>query len=81
MVERFREKLPTSRCPIASRAWWPTSRAARAASAVGTAHEDAKDVFARPAMQDTAQDAIALDRDAPKAAARAAPRGARGARP
>ena len=66
MVERFREKLSNE--SLSDRiARMVTELEGRAGgSAVGTAGEDAKAVFARPAMQDTAADAIALDREIPK---------------
>jgi len=66
MVERFREKL-TNESLTARIARMVAELEGRAGGdAVGTAHEDAKTVFARDALQDAAQASVVADRDAPR---------------
>ncbi|HEY8975504.1 MAG TPA: ligase-associated DNA damage response DEXH box helicase [Burkholderiaceae bacterium] len=66
MVERFREKLTNE--SLAERiARMVSDLEGRAGGdAVGTAHEDAKRVFARDALQQAAQASVIADRDEPK---------------
>ena len=66
MVERFREKL-TNESLTARIARMVADLEGRAGGdAVGTAHEDAKTVFARDALQDAAQASVVADRDEPR---------------
>jgi ATP-dependent helicase Lhr and Lhr-like helicase len=65
MVERFREKLTNESLTERIARMVADLEGRAGGEAVGTAHEDAKDVFARPAMQETAQEAIQLDRAEP----------------
>ncbi len=67
MVERFREKLTNESLSDRIARMVADLEGRAGGDAVGTAHEDATAVFARPAMQD----AIAVDRDAPAPARRA----------
>jgi len=66
LVERFREKLSNE--SLAERiARMVSDLEGRAGGdAVGTAHEDAKTVFAREALHDAAQASVVADRDAPR---------------
>ena len=66
MVERFREKLTNESLSDRIARMVADLEGRAGGDAVGTAHEDAKQVFARPAMQETAQEAIQLDREDPK---------------
>ena len=77
MVERFREKLTNESLSDRIARMVADLEGRAGGEAVGTAHEDAKDVFARTAMQETAQEAIQLDREDPK---KRAPRTRRGPR-
>jgi ATP-dependent helicase Lhr and Lhr-like helicase len=77
MVERFREKLTNESLTERIARMVADLEGRAGGEAVGTAHEAAKDVFARPAMQETAQEAIRLDRrnpDKPPPRARRRPR-------
>jgi len=66
MVERFREKL-TNESLTARIARMVAELEGRAGGdAVGTAHEDAKTVFAREALQDAAQAWVVADREEPR---------------
>ena len=65
MVERFREKLSNESLTERIARMVADLEGRAGGEAVGTAHEDAKAVFARPAMQETAQEAIRLDRVEP----------------
>ena len=65
MVERFREKLSNESLSDRIARMVAELEGRAGGSAVGTAGEDAQAVFARPAMQDTAAGAIALDREIP----------------
>ena len=65
MVERFREKLSNESLSERIARMVADLEGRAGGNAVGTAGEDAKDVFARPAMQETAQEAIQLDRQQP----------------
>jgi ATP-dependent Lhr-like helicase len=78
MVERFREKLTNESLSDRIARMVADLEGRAGGSAVGTAGEDAKTVFARAPLQDTAQDAIALDRDVPTPRA---PRRSRRTRP
>ncbi len=65
LVERFREKF-TNESLTARIARMVAELEGRAGgAAVGTAHEDAKTVFARDALQDAAQASVVADRDEP----------------
>ena len=66
MVERFREKLTNESLTDRIARMVADLEGRAGGEAVGTAHEDAKSVFARADMQETASDAIALDREDPK---------------
>ena len=74
MVERFREKLTNESLSDRIARMVADLEGRAGGEAVGTAHEDAGTVFARPAVQEAASDSIALDRDERKPAARRAPR-------
>ena len=79
MVERFREKLTNESLSDRIARMVADLEGRAGGSAVGTAGEDATTVFARAGVQDTAQHAIALDRDtptkrAPRRSRRTAPR-------
>ena len=65
MVERFREKLSNESLSDRIARMVADLEGRAGGSAVGTAGEDATTVFARGPLHDTAQDAIALDRDTP----------------
>jgi ATP-dependent Lhr-like helicase len=77
MVERFREKLTNESLSDRIARMVADLEGRAGGEAVGTAHEDAKAVFARSAMQETAQEAIQLDREDPK---KRPPRSRRGPR-
>ena len=66
MAERFREKLTNESLSDRIARMVSDLEGRAGGEAVGTAHEDAKAVFARSAMQETAQEAIQLDREDPK---------------
>ena len=66
MVERFREKLTNESLTDRIARMVADLEGRAGGNAVGTAGEEAKAVFARDAMQDTATDAIALAREEPK---------------
>jgi ATP-dependent Lhr-like helicase len=68
MVERFREKLSNESLSDRIARMVAELEGRAGGSAVGTAGEDAKAVFARPAMRGTATEAIALDRELPRPA-------------
>lgn len=70
MVERFREKLTNESLSDRIARMVADLEGRAGGEAVGTAHEDASAVFARPAVQESATDSIALDRDERKAAPR-----------
>ncbi|MCK9689677.1 ligase-associated DNA damage response DEXH box helicase [Scleromatobacter humisilvae] len=71
MVERFREKLSNESLSDRIARMVADLEGRAGGDAVGTAHEDAKTVFARPAMAETATEAIQLDRvDPPRRAPR-----------
>ena len=74
MVERFREKLTNESLSDRIGRMVADLEGRAGGAAVGTAHEDAGTVFARPAVQEAATDSIALDRDERKPAPRRARR-------
>ncbi len=74
MVERFREKLTNESLSDRIARMVADLEGRAGGEAVGTAHEDAGTVFARPAVQEAATDSIALDRDERKAAPKRARR-------
>ena len=63
MVERFREKLTNESLADRIARMVADLEGRAGGAAVGTAHEDAGSVFARPALQEAATGSIALDRD------------------
>ena len=63
MVERFREKLTNESLSDRIARMVADLEGRAGGSAVGTGGEEAQVVFARPAMQDAATDALALDRE------------------
>jgi ATP-dependent helicase Lhr and Lhr-like helicase len=65
MVERFREKLTNESLTERIARMVADLEGRAGGEAVGTANEDAQAVFARPAMQETAQEAIQFDRVEP----------------
>jgi ATP-dependent Lhr-like helicase len=66
MVERFREKLTNESLAERIGRMVADLEGRAGGAAVGTAHEDAKTVFARDALQDTAQASVVADRDEPR---------------
>ena len=74
MVERFREKLTNESLSDRIARMVADLEGRAGGEAVGTAHEDAGAVFARPAVQAAAGESIALDRDERKPAAKRARR-------
>ena len=66
MVERFREKLTNESLSDRIARMVADLEGRAGGNAVGTAGEDAKDLFARGKMQETASEAIQLDREDPK---------------
>ena len=74
MVERFREKLTNESLADRIARMVADLEGRAGGAAVGTAREDAAAVFARPALQDTAQEAVALARDTPAPKAPRRPR-------
>jgi ATP-dependent Lhr-like helicase len=71
MVERLREKLSNESLSDRIARLVSDLEGRAGGAAVGTGGEHAKDVFARPAMKDSAQEAIVLDREKPLARPRA----------
>ncbi|MFL6629114.1 MAG: ligase-associated DNA damage response DEXH box helicase [Vitreoscilla sp.] len=66
LVERFREKLTNESLADRIARMVADLEGRAGGEAVGTAHEDAKTVFARDALQDAAQASVVADRDAPR---------------
>lgn len=66
MVERFREKLTNESLAERIARMVADLEGRAGGAAVGTAREDAKTVFARDALQDTAQASVVADRDEPR---------------
>jgi ATP-dependent Lhr-like helicase len=66
LVERFREKLTNESLADRIARMVADLEGRAGGEAVGTAHEDAKAVFARDALQDAAQASVVADRDAPR---------------
>jgi len=64
LVERFREKLTNESLADRIARMVADLEGRAGGQAVGTAHEDAKTVFARDALQDAAQASVVADRDA-----------------
>jgi ATP-dependent Lhr-like helicase len=63
LVERFREKLTNESLADRIARMVADLEGRAGGEAVGTAHEDAKTVFARDALQDAAQASVVADRD------------------
>jgi ATP-dependent Lhr-like helicase len=71
MVERFREKLTNESLAERIARMVADLEARAGGDAVGTAHEDAKTVFARDALRQAAQASVVADRHEPKPKRRA----------
>ena len=71
MVERFREKLSNESLADRIARMVADLEGRAGGDAVGTAHEDAKSVFAKDALQDAAQASVVADRDPPRPKRRA----------